>query len=87
MTDGLFPTKTRLELLLAVEHGVVLFLPDEEHGDFATFDTTDAEIGVAARRVSSRIDELERAGWVHLHANGMTWLLTDLGRSILDGQR
>lgn len=79
------PTKTRLALLQAVYNGVVLRLPDEEHGDFATFDTTDAEVGYPARRVSSQIDQMERVGWVHLHVNGMTWTLTDSGRAVLNG--
>lgn len=84
MSD-LFPTKTRLALMRAVAAGHVLQLPDEERGDLATFDTTDAEIGAPARRVNARAAELERAGWVRLMADDVTYRLTDAGRAVLDG--
>lgn len=79
----LYPTPTRLALLRAVERGVVLQLPDEDRGDLATFDTSGAEHGEPARRVTASIGLLERANWVHLDVCSVTWRLTDLGRAIL----
>ena len=64
---SLHPTKTRVALLAAVERGDVLDLPDPDNdGHTATFDLTDAEIGMPARRVNARVDEFVREGWVRL---------------------
>jgi len=81
---SLHPTKTRLDLLEAVGAGDVLQVPDGDELLLATFDTTDAEIGVRARRVTARIGELEREGWVRLRVDHMTWELTSAGLAVLD---
>jgi hypothetical protein len=80
----LYPTKTRLALLAAVRAGHVLDLPDEDSQEIPTWDTSGAEDGEPARRVTARVTELCRAGWITLSADGMTWRLTDEGRTVLD---
>lgn len=79
----LYPTKTRLALLRAVAAGNVIDLPDDKHDAISTFDTTGAEEGEPARRVSARVDELARAGWVCYGRDGVTLGLTDAGREVL----
>ena len=86
MTD-LYPTKTRLALLAAVDAGNVIDLPDDEFDAVSTFDTTGAEEGEPARRVSARIDQFARAGWVCYGADGVTLELTDVGREVLERGR
>lgn len=95
MSDGLFPTKTRLALLQAVDDGDVRqrypMLPDP---DYTELDRGPGA-GVSGARyvkVTSRVEELARAGWVRIGARESEhykaprrWELTDLGRSILDG--
>lgn len=82
---SLYPTKTRLALLRAVANGYVIDLPDFEGDAISTFDTSGAEDGEPARRVSARIDEFARAGWVCYGPDGVTLELTGAGRAVLDG--
>lgn len=76
MSD-LFPTKTRLKLLTAVEHqrivvanGVTLWRSD----------------GGWNRRCESAVREAAAAGWVVLGGEGR-YELTAAGRAVLDGAR
>lgn len=82
----LYPTKTRLALLRAVALGRVLDLPDEDRNRLESFDTSDAEDGEPARRVTARVTELARAGWIAC-PNGVTWGLTRAGRQILEADQ
>lgn len=82
---SLHPTKTRMALLQAVADGAVYDLPDDDRDTIATFDTSGAEWGEPARRVTARIDEFVRAGWVAIAADDMTWSLSGEGRRVLGG--
>ena len=83
MTDrpgALYPTKTRLALLRAVDQAdVIEGITDDTDGDtWMLFPPPDEP-----RRVTARVMEALGAGWVTLHADGVTWRLTDTGRQIL----
>jgi hypothetical protein len=76
-TPTLYPTKTRRDLLRAVDHrrvftanGIVMRRTD----------------GGMNRRCDTAIRELKAAGWVLLAGNG-TYELTGAGRDVLDGPR
>jgi hypothetical protein len=89
MSD-LYPTKTRLALLrdVAGEHITRNYFADGERD-------TDGD----GDKVTARIAEAEKAGWVHLDDKVWTtinvfdggwwtlryWRLTDAGRALLDG--
>ena len=82
----LYPTKTRLALLRAVQRGeVTRYRPSAG----PQYDCWCPNEGVA-RVVTSRMDQLLRAGWVKhgwpLHASiyaPIPWLLTGAGKQIL----
>jgi hypothetical protein len=78
------PTKTRLALLEAVAAGKVYDLPHGDEEQLSTWDTTGAEWGEKARRVTARIDEMIQAGWVCVGRNFAQWELTAAGREVLD---
>lgn len=82
---SLYPTPSRLALLRAVSYGEVLEGITDEHAG-VTWLTTGAEDGEPARKVTARIDEMHRAGWVELADDAVTWRLTELGRIVLDGK-
>ena len=89
---SLHPTKTRLALLQAVADGDVRQCyprpPDPIYSEM------DRGYGTGRRyvKVTVKIDELERAGWVGLgerefdrYGAPRPWLLTPAGRAVLDG--
>jgi len=81
MTGLLYPTRTRLALLSAVEAGDVLegITPDTEGHTWLTFDD-----GTRPLKVCARIQEAERAGWVECPPEALPfWRLTDAGRAVL----
>lgn len=88
---GLFPTKTRLALLQAIADGSVT----EIYGVFPSADRSELDHGPGENRryrnVTSRVEELRRAGWVtlgdkvHDHYKApRLWVLTPAGREVLD---
>lgn len=90
---SLHPTPTRLALLQAVDDGEVWehypMLPDPS---YSTWKPSDSRL---SSRVTARIEELRRAGWVSLlrRSEGAHWKaprqwdLTDAGRSVLQAGR
>lgn len=75
----LYPTKTRLALLQAVAADLVIEgLTEETHGHTWLTDEIDPP-----RKVSARVTELHRAGWVELDYAQAFWRLTDEGRRVL----
>jgi hypothetical protein len=92
---SLYPTKTRLALLQDVADGLV-----SEHYPFhrhsPPYTDVDRGPGVSPRwvKVTSRIEEMRRAGWVEIHANpgfsmrlSTRWHLTAAGREVLEANR
>lgn len=69
------PTKTRLTMLRAVDAGQVWWCYEDGQ---SYWDTADWQ-----RKVTSRMDELDRAGWVMEEQAGSRWLLTAAGRDVL----
>lgn len=84
----LYPTKSRLSLLAAVDAGDVIEGTTEDHltGTLVphTFLVDDPD---KPRKVDARIKEAEAAGWVELPNDGVgpVWQLTDYGRQTLNG--
>lgn len=77
---SLYPTKTRLALLAAVDAAdVIEGLTEDTDGDTWLL----AQPPYEHRRVTARVLEAQGAGWVTLHDDGVTWRLTDLGRQVL----
>lgn len=81
---GLYPTRTRLDLLRAVDAQQVV------DGDVSGDPDAQGEHWVCPEfedpvRVTARIAELARAGWVELPDGHAIWRLTDAGRAVLDG--
>lgn len=74
MTD-LYPTKTRRDLLAAVDRGQV-----RRQNGIATRNNA----GRPKTRVDAAIREAEAAGWVELGADDV-YALTDVGREVLAG--
>lgn len=102
MSLSLHPTKTRLALLQAVADGAVTqhypILPDPIYSQVdrvgAGWRAPGDTFARRWDRVTSRIDELNRAGWVRLGAregdhykSPRLWDVTPLGREVLDGAR
>lgn len=85
---GLYPTKTRLNLLRAVAAGEVMHYRNWGHDP----DQDKWRVpGERHRVVTTRMEELRRAGWVELGNRTVPslyapslWSITDLGREILD---
>lgn len=79
---GLYPTKTRIALLRAVEDGKVTWWPEGTPGPWSSLDP-----GTGWRKVDSRINELEAAGWAAKPSAPIggrhVWQLTDAGREVL----
>lgn len=81
MSTDLYPTPTRLALLRAVDAAdVIEGLTEDTDGDTWLL----AQSPYGHRRVTARILDAQGAGWVTLHADGVTWRLTDTGRAVLD---
>lgn len=78
---SLYPTPTRVALLIEIADGVV-FEGITEETEGRTWSTAGAEHGAPARVVTARVDELRRAGWVEID-DAETWRLTDAGRRVL----
>jgi hypothetical protein len=79
---SLYPTKTRLALLRAVDQAdVIEGITDDTDGDTWLLLPPPDE----PRRVTARVLEAQQAGWATLHADGVTWRLTDAGRTVLAG--
>jgi hypothetical protein len=74
---SLYPTKTRLTLLGAIDRGKVKL----SHSGVILRYTN----GHANRRADASTRELEQAGWVRLGPDGGTYELTGDGRAVLDG--
>ena len=76
----LYPTKTRLALLTAVDDGAVVEgITEDTDGD-----TWLTEDGHQPLKVTARIHELERAGWVELPDDPpVFWRLTEAGWAVL----
>lgn len=73
----LYPTKTRLRLLAAVDRGDV-----HRYGDGRDY-------AIDGRLLTARIAELQRAGLVELGTAGPVktpWLITDAGMAVLHGE-
>lgn len=85
MSDELYPTPTRLELLRAIQNSVVEV--DTTADDFTVVLFPYAPTSWQERQiVTARVLEVERAGWVELRPwDG--YKLTDAGRAILDGAK
>jgi predicted transcriptional regulator len=81
MTDAptLYPTKTRLDLLRAVENRRVFT------ANGITVRRTDGDQNLN-RRCDAVVREMEAAGWVRLGNTG-TYELTDAGRDLLEAAR
>ena len=75
MTD-LYPTKTRLGLLRAVDNGRVKLSHSGAIIRASSY---------ANRRADASTRELMQAGWVQLGPDGGTYELTGDGRAVLDG--
>ena len=81
-TTGLFPTKTRVELLRQVANSQVL--TDLTVDEFTVWLFPDAPTSWQDRvKVTARIRELDGAGWIAENAVG-DWLVTDGGRAVLE---
>ncbi len=79
----LYPTPSRLALPEAIGQDAVLDgITDETDGDIWWTDLLDPP-----RKVTARVLEAERAGWVEQGPDGCFWRLTDAGRAVLDGAR
>lgn len=79
----LHPTKTRLALLAEVVADNVLDgLTDETDGDIWLIDA--APPFDPPRKVTARMLELEKAGWVEQGPGIGSWRLTDAGRAVLE---
>jgi hypothetical protein len=76
----LYPTKTRLALLAAVDAECVM----EGIGEHEGIWQLDPDGFVQPIRVTVRIQELYRAGWVDLPDPPVYWRLTDVGRAVLE---
>lgn len=77
---GLYPTKTRLALLAAVNaNDVIEGITEETDGHTWLVDDEAGD----RRKVTAAVAELERAGWVW--QDEAFWRLTPAGRAILDG--
>lgn len=79
----LYPTKTRLALLRAIQNSQVQV--DTTAENFVVVLFPDAPTSWQDRQVvTARVIEVERAGWVELRPwDG--WQLTAAGRAVLDG--
>lgn len=81
MSD-LYPTKTRLRLLRAVQSGDVLdgsvLIDDDALGNAWL-----CEPGEERRKVTARVIELEEAGWIVLDEPYVHWTLTAEGARVL----
>lgn len=83
---SLYPTPTRLALLADVDAGEVWQRSD---GQSELTDRDQFGVSDPVCIVTSRIAELERAGWVHLVElayGSRQWQLTDAGRAVLAGE-
>lgn len=76
----LFPTKTRLALLDDVANGQVLTDITEDDDVILLFPNAPTE-WQSRVRVTARIRELERAGWIHEDTH--SWRLTAAGHTVL----
>jgi hypothetical protein len=76
---SLYPTKTRLDLLRAVDYGRVFTA-----NGIIVRRTDGAQ--TLNRRCDAAIREFQAAGWVRM-GNADTYELTDAGRDLLDGAR
>lgn len=78
----LHPTRTRLALLAEVDaDNVCDGLTDEYDGHIWLVDT--APPFDPPQKVTARVLELEKAGWVEQGPDGASWRLTDAGRDVL----
>lgn len=93
MSD-LYPTPSRVALLQSIDDGAV----SEKYpmGPKPAWSELDNGPGGSPRyvKVTAKVAEMKRAGWVELGSRShpsmyapRPWLLTDLGRSILDGAK
>lgn len=78
----LCPTKTRLELLGHIHAGRVGgdMLAERERIALWPYAPTEWQ---TQQTVTSRVLELEQAGWVYRSESGAEWLLTETGRKVL----
>lgn len=85
MAGELHPTKTRIQLLRDIANGQVLtdITAEPEDGDVIWLFPDAPTTWQNRTRVTARVQELERAGWVEQQPNGMDWDLTDAGRKVL----
>jgi hypothetical protein len=78
-TNGLYPTKTRKQLLQDIHGGHVTDQPGGCRGDDEIPTRNDA----SGRWVTAAVTEVCRAGWATLDQDGRTWQLTPDGRAVL----
>lgn len=83
MSGDLYPTKTRLGLLAEIANGQVLtdITADDDVILLFPWAPTQWQDRV---KVTARVREMERAGWVETDTAGVTWQLTERGRAFLD---
>lgn len=93
MSESLHPTKTRLALLQAVSDGAVTQrYPILPASPYAELDLGPGVEGVRFRKVTGRVDELYRAGWVRLgdrlddhYKSPRMFVVTAAGEKVLNG--
>lgn len=84
----LHPTKARLALLRGVADGHVYWWPADWDIPRTAWSCWEPP-GEGGLKVTARMDEARRAGWVELeaepsHGYGYRWGLTDAGRAVLE---
>lgn len=84
MPADLYPTKTRLALLRQIANSQVMTdLTHDGDGPAPILLFPDAPTSWQDRvKVSARVDEMERAGWVRDELG--TWIPTEAGYAVLD---
>lgn len=80
---SLYPTKTRLGLLRDIAEDRVFTDVTAEHARIV-FAPNAPDEWQTQQTVTSRVEELEREGWIEEHGCS-SWRLTDAGREVLDG--
>ena len=84
MAEQLYPTKTRLALLADLDNGQVLtdITAEGDQGDVIWLYPWAPTQWQDRVKVTARVRELERGGWVEQDEAGISWWLTDAGREV-----
>jgi hypothetical protein len=78
---SLHPTPTRRTLLAQIGAGLVMNALAAEHDEIILY--PNAPTSYEWQRVTFRVRELEKAGWVQEDEEQIMWELTDAGRALL----